>query len=65
MSLVPIAALGDLLAVPTPTIRSMVHLGSLLIGEDYWQEGRTVERMGIAGLTAKEIRRFVMEGGLA
>ena len=65
MSLVPIAALGELLDVPTPTIRSMIHLGSLLLEEDYWQLGRTKERMGIDGLTATEIRRFVMEGGLA
>lgn len=65
MSLVPIAALGGLLGVPTPTIRAMIHLGSLLLGENYWQEGRTVERMGIAGLTAKEIRRYVLEGELS
>ncbi len=64
MSLVPIAALGDLLNVPTPTIHSMVHLGSLLLGENYWELGRTVERMGIAGLSATQIRRFVLEGGL-
>ncbi|NLW16864.1 MAG: NAD(P)-binding domain-containing protein [Firmicutes bacterium] len=64
MSLVPIAALGELLGVPTPTIRSIIHLGSLLLGENYWLEGRTVERMGIAGLTATEIRRYVLEGEL-
>ena len=65
MSLVPIAALGELLEVPTPTIRSMIHLGSMLLGEDYWRQGRTKERMVIDGLSATEIRRFVMEGGLA
>lgn len=64
MSLVPIATLGELLGVPTPTMRSMIHLASLLLGEDFWQQGRDVERMGIAGLTAKEIRRFVLEGKL-
>jgi opine dehydrogenase len=63
MSLVPIASLGDLLGVPTPTIRTMIHLGSALHDHDYWPEGRTVDQMGISGLTVAEIRRFVLEGG--
>lgn len=63
MSLVPIASLGDLLGVPTPTVKSMIHLGSALHGQDYWAEGRTVERMGLAGMGVAEIRRYVLEGG--
>ncbi len=64
MSLVPIASLGDMLGVATPTIRHMIHLGSLLHEQDYWLEGRTVESMGIAGLDIADIRRYVLEGGL-
>ena len=62
MSLVPIASLGEMLEVPTPTIRAIIHLASVLHGRDFWAEGRTVERLGLAGLTVKQIRRLVLEG---
>jgi len=63
-SLVPIASLGDMLKVPTPTIHSVIQLASALTGRDYWSEGRTVERLGIAGLTVQEIRRLAVDGKL-
>jgi opine dehydrogenase len=62
MSLVPIASLGELLGVPTEAIRHIIGLASLLHQRDYWAEGRTVERLGLAGMSVKEIRRFVLEG---
>ncbi len=55
-SLVPIASVGEMFGVPTPTIRSLIHLGSVINGCDYWQEGRTVDRLGIRGLSLKELR---------
>ncbi len=54
-SLVPMASFGDLLGVPTPTIKSIVHLACVLHGTDYWRTGRTVERLGLFGLTLEEI----------
>ncbi len=62
MSLVPIASMGDMLDVPCPTIKSIVHLANLLHGCDYWQTGRTVEKLGLAGLTLQQIRQMVLEG---
>jgi opine dehydrogenase len=62
MSLVPIASMGELLGVPCPTIRSIVHLANLMHGCDYWQTGRTADKMGMAGRSLREIRRLVMEG---
>lgn len=69
-SLVPIASLGEMLNVPTPTTRAIIHLASLMHGVDYWAEGRTVDRLGIRGMSVKEIRFLVvgaetasMEGG--
>lgn len=63
MSLVPIASLGDQLGVPTPTLKAMIHLGSVLHDQDFWTEGRTTEHMGLAGLDVAAIRRFALEGG--
>jgi opine dehydrogenase len=59
-SLVPIASIGEMLKVPTPTIRAVITLASAMHGVDYWAEGRTVERLGIAGMSVKDIRFLVV-----
>ena len=63
MSLVPIASLGRLVSVPTPTNDSIILLGSAIHGVDYWAIGRTAESLGLAGMTLKDIRRYILEGG--
>lgn len=62
MSLVPIASLADQLHVAVPTIESIIHLASLMTGRDYVKEGRTVESMGLAGLSVREIRLLAVGG---
>lgn len=62
MSLVPIASLGEMLSVPCPTIKAIIHLANLLHECDYWQTGRTVESMGLAGLSLRELRLRILEG---
>jgi len=62
-SLVPIASFGKMLGVPTPTIDSIIHLACVLHGRDYWREGRTVEKLGLLGLSVQEIREMVLTGG--
>jgi opine dehydrogenase len=64
MSLVPIASMGDMLGVPCPTIKATIHFVNLMHGCDYWETGRTVARMGLAGLTLQQIRQFILEGEL-
>ncbi len=60
MSLVPLASIGAQLGVPTPTIDMIIDLGSILHGRDFRAEGRTVERMGLAGLSLKQIHQLVV-----
>lgn len=60
MSLVPIASLGAMLGVPTPVIEMIIKLGSILHGTDYWATGRTVESLGLAGLSVKQIRQIAV-----
>jgi opine dehydrogenase len=60
--LVPMAALGRLAGVPTPTIDAFVHLAGLLVGADYARDGLTLEKLGLAGKTPGELMRFVSEG---
>jgi opine dehydrogenase len=61
-SLVPINSIGDMLGVPTPTIDSIIHLASVVHGTEYKSQGRTVEKLGIDGLSVMEIRRLALEG---
>ena len=63
-SLVPIACLGEVAGVPTPTIRSIVDLASAVCGFDFWEEGRTLTSLGIDGLTLEEMLRYVEVGTL-
>jgi opine dehydrogenase len=59
--LVPLSALGEALGVPTPAMRAVVELGSRLLGRDFWREGRTLEKLGLAGKGPEEIRRLALE----
>ncbi|MBI3948700.1 MAG: NAD/NADP octopine/nopaline dehydrogenase family protein [Armatimonadetes bacterium] len=60
MTLVPIASLGERVGVPTPAVRAIIHLASLLHDTDYWREGRTVERLGLSGWSVEQIRALVL-----
>lgn len=54
--LVPLSCLGKALGVKTPTMDAVVELGNSLLARDFRSEGRTLERLGLAGMTAEEIR---------
>jgi opine dehydrogenase len=56
------ASLGDVLGVPTPTARSLIHVSSVIHDTDYWQGGRTMEKLGLAEMTVKELKRYLMDG---
>ncbi len=60
--LVPIASLGDLAGVSTPYMKLVILLASKLLGVDFWETGRTVERLGLESLSIDEIRYLVMNG---
>ncbi|AZR72986.1 NADP transhydrogenase subunit alpha [Anoxybacter fermentans] len=62
MSLVPISSLGRMLGVPTPAINTIIDMACLLHERDYWAIGRTVEKLGLAGMTVKEIQSYVETG---
>jgi opine dehydrogenase len=62
MSLVPITALGQRYGVQVPGMDSIIRLGCIVHGTDYWRRGRSLDRLGIEGLSVGEIMRYVMEG---
>jgi len=59
-SLVPIAGLGEMLKVPTPMINAVVHMACAMHGVDFWKQGRTVARLGLSGMSVKDIRLLVV-----
>ncbi|MEW6399316.1 MAG: NAD/NADP octopine/nopaline dehydrogenase family protein [Bacillota bacterium] len=60
--LVPLVSLGEFAGVPTPTMRSLVHLASLVHGVDYFHHGRTLARMGLDGMGVADLLNYVREG---
>jgi len=64
MSLVPLASLGRMLKVATPTIDAIIHLASIMRGVNFWEKGRTVDKLGIKGMSIKEIRLLAVTGEL-
>ncbi len=63
-SLVPIAALGERYGVSVRGMESIIRLACIIHRTDYWRRGRTLERMGIEGMSVSEVTRYVMEGVL-
>jgi len=62
MSLVPIAAIGQRYGVQVWGMDNIIRMASIVHRTDYWRRGRTLERLGIEGLSVGEITRYVMEG---
>jgi opine dehydrogenase len=62
VGLIPMSALGAVAGVPTPTIDALVRLAQAMTGKDFAAEARTLDRMGLAGMDASKIRRFVDTG---
>jgi len=60
--LVFMASLADMLGIPTPVMKSIITLFSTINQEDYFTTGRTVEKLGIAGLSLQELERYLNEG---
>ena len=50
------SALGRVLALATSVTDALIEISEALTGRDFRAEGRTLERLGLAGLTAAEIR---------
>ncbi len=56
--LVPLVALGEAAGLEMSVSRLFVDLAGILLQMDFWKEGRSSEKMGIAGLTAKDIKEL-------
>jgi opine dehydrogenase len=62
LATVPFVLLADLAGVPMPIYRGMINIFGALLKTDFWKTGLTLEKLGLAGLSVKEIIRYVTEG---
>ena len=51
-----LVSLGKAYGVPVPMSETLLRLAGLLNGVDYLAEGRTLENLGLAGLTVEQLR---------
>jgi opine dehydrogenase len=61
-SLVPIALIGHQYGVDTTCIHSIISLANVIQGTDYWRTGRTLERLGVKGISVSELHHYVETG---
>jgi opine dehydrogenase len=64
MSLVPIASMAQAYGVNVRGIDSIIRLACIIHRTDYWRRGRTLDRLGLRGLSVTEITNYVNEGVL-
>jgi opine dehydrogenase len=59
---VTMSSIGRALGIPTPINDALTLIASITRGVDYWARGRTPERLGIAGMNADALMRYVETG---
>ncbi len=64
--LVPLSSLGKKLNIPTPMIDSFIHQSISVLRKDFdinfFESGRTMERLGLEDMSVDEIKEFVETG---
>ncbi|MBN2043644.1 MAG: NAD/NADP octopine/nopaline dehydrogenase family protein [Anaerolineales bacterium] len=59
MSLVPMASIGHKLGIRVRAMESLIRLASIIRGTDFWEHGRTIERLGLAQFSSEELLAMV------
>ena len=62
MSMVPMASAGRHFGLNPRAIESVITLAGIVHQTNYWSRGRTLESLGLAGLSPAEIRRVASYG---
>jgi len=59
MGLVPMAAIADASGIETPLMDMTIEIASRLLGKDFRTDGRSLENLGLQGITKNDLRAFV------
>ncbi|NMB42365.1 MAG: hypothetical protein GX996_10610 [Firmicutes bacterium] len=57
--LVPMSELGKKLGVQTPVIDALINIGCVVCKSNYWETGRTLQKLGIAEMDKDELLKFI------
>jgi opine dehydrogenase len=60
--LVPVGLLARQLGIATPIINAVIEMASVINEVNYWEEGRSLEELGIAGLDRGKLKRLLEYG---
>lgn len=60
--LVPVASIADMIGVAVPTVKATIQLFTVMNETDYWKEGWTVEKLGIANLSREKLSKYFETG---
>jgi len=58
----PIAYLGRMAGVPTPTMDALINLACFIMGRDYWRDAINLHQMGLAGKSIAEAKAYTYAG---
>jgi opine dehydrogenase len=59
---VPIASIAEHLGIETPAIDTIIRLANMITGRNFREEGRTVDKLGLKGLSVVEIHQLAQTG---
>lgn len=62
MGLVPLVEIGKSLKVPVERMETIIKLAEFILGKDLAARGRTLDKIGISGMTADEMLLYVETG---
>jgi|LSQX01.1.fsa_nt_gb opine dehydrogenase len=57
--LVPMSELGKKLGVKTPVIDALINIGCVVCKSNFWETGRTLQKLGIDALEKDELLKFI------
>jgi len=60
--LIPMSAIGKAVDVPTPSIDAVIAIARIMAGNDFAENARTLDRLGLAGKNADEIKHVMQNG---
>jgi opine dehydrogenase len=60
--LIPMSAIGKAAGVPTPAIDAVIAIARIMAGSDFAANARTLDRLGLAGKNAEQIKHVMQDG---
>lgn len=61
-SLIPMASIAKELGIKTPAITTVINIAALMTGKDFYEDGRTIERLGLKGLSINQMHDLARNG---